>query len=212
MTLAISEQRVEDAPRCAPSSERGKIRYNKILDAALVLFSERDYADVSMAEIGREAGGSLATLYKWFGNKDELLYAVMKRRVGEVADYLKRFDFVGKDYEDDVDYFLKWLFLKFPQDLARVALFHSAVFAKRSDDFVKLFDTSIAKPLANIFANLRARRNVESKLTDAECALLVVRYARGALIESMLSPEKAPEILEQARVALKKILVLTIKR
>lgn len=69
-------------------------RHAAILDAAESLFIEQGYERTSLAEIVRRSGGSLATLYDLFGNKQGLLYAIAARwrdetvaqRVDRVAD------------------------------------------------------------------------------------------------------------------------------
>jgi AcrR family transcriptional regulator len=48
------------------------------MEAALSLFTEKGYAAVSMDEITRVAGGSKSSLYKFFGNKEGVLKAVVE--------------------------------------------------------------------------------------------------------------------------------------
>ncbi len=50
-----------------------------MLDAAEALFLEQGYERTSLAEIVRRSGGSLATLYELFGNKQGLLHALAAR-------------------------------------------------------------------------------------------------------------------------------------
>jgi len=69
-------------------------RHEAILDAAEALFIEQGYDRTSLAEIVRHSGGSLATLYELFGNKQGLLHAIavrwcagtMAERAGRSAD------------------------------------------------------------------------------------------------------------------------------
>lgn len=48
----------------------------RILDAALKVFSERGYAEASMADIVREAEISIGSIYHHFGGKEELFLAL----------------------------------------------------------------------------------------------------------------------------------------
>ena len=48
-----------------------------IMEAARVLFVEKGYEHTSLGDIVERSGGSLATVYKLFGNKDGLLEAVV---------------------------------------------------------------------------------------------------------------------------------------
>lgn len=54
-------------------------RQSAILDAAESLFLEQGYDRTSLAEIVKRSGGSLATLYELFGNKQGLLHAIATR-------------------------------------------------------------------------------------------------------------------------------------
>ena len=54
-------------------------RQSAILDAAESLFLEQGYDRTSLAEIVKRSGGSLATLYELFGNKQGLLHAIAMR-------------------------------------------------------------------------------------------------------------------------------------
>lgn len=54
-------------------------RQSAILDAAESLFLEQGYERTSLAEIVKRSGGSLATLYELFGNKQGLLHAIATR-------------------------------------------------------------------------------------------------------------------------------------
>jgi AcrR family transcriptional regulator len=56
----------------------------KILDAAEKLIAEKGYAATSLRQIIAEAGVNLAAVHYHFGSKDELLNAVIQRKVGPV--------------------------------------------------------------------------------------------------------------------------------
>ncbi len=63
-----------------PTTERGLKRRDALMDAAQKLFLERGYGQVSVNDIVAEAGGSLSTLYRHFGNKEGLFQAMIERR------------------------------------------------------------------------------------------------------------------------------------
>jgi TetR/AcrR family transcriptional repressor of cmeABC operon len=73
--LAIENESPQYAPR-----ERGLIRRDKIIQAATKVFVKSGYEAASLQEIVALAGGSLATLYRLFGNKEGLFYAVIERK------------------------------------------------------------------------------------------------------------------------------------
>jgi len=77
---------VREIPRDS-EGKRGE-RRKAILDAAEDLFLEQGYGRVSLGTIVRRSGGSLATVYELFGNKQGLLRAVVHRRRDEGMDGL----------------------------------------------------------------------------------------------------------------------------
>jgi TetR/AcrR family transcriptional repressor of cmeABC operon len=60
--------------------ERGLRRRDLFLDAATEMFVEKGFEASSLQEIVGRAGGSLATLYRMFGNKEGLYQAVIERK------------------------------------------------------------------------------------------------------------------------------------
>jgi AcrR family transcriptional regulator len=56
----------------------GEKRRNAMIEAAYSLFIERGYASVSVDEIIRVSKGSKSSLYKFFGNKEGILKAVIE--------------------------------------------------------------------------------------------------------------------------------------
>ncbi|HVL58626.1 MAG TPA: TetR/AcrR family transcriptional regulator [Burkholderiaceae bacterium] len=74
-------------------------RRQRFVDVAEQLFLQRGYSGVSVNEVVRLAGGSLATLYAEFGTKEELFEAVMSRRIASFFDPLSSAE---ADAADDV--------------------------------------------------------------------------------------------------------------
>jgi len=54
---------------------------DRLLDAALELFNERNYADTTMEQIARRAGASTKTLYARYADKAEVVQAVVNRMI-----------------------------------------------------------------------------------------------------------------------------------
>lgn len=54
-----------------------QVRRNTILQAGIEVFLEYGYVSASVDEIVRRAGGSKRTVYKYFGNKEELFAAII---------------------------------------------------------------------------------------------------------------------------------------
>ena len=86
----MKQNRSEDARK--PGSDAGsraELRRQAFLDAARDVFLEQGYESANMSEIVRRAGGSLATLYAQFGDKEGIFLAVLERRMKEVTDALE---------------------------------------------------------------------------------------------------------------------------
>jgi AcrR family transcriptional regulator len=54
--------------------------------AVLHLFSSRDFHDVSLLDVAKAAHVSLQTIYKYFGSKEALVYAVLDVTLGRLAE------------------------------------------------------------------------------------------------------------------------------
>jgi AcrR family transcriptional regulator len=65
-------------------------RYEGILNAASSVIARRGYHQASIREIARAAGLSLAGLYHYVGEKDELLFLVLGRSLDRLLESLER--------------------------------------------------------------------------------------------------------------------------
>ena len=66
---------------------RYKDKFTRIIDAALQVFGEKGYYNATISEIAREAGVSEATIYEYFGCKEDLLFAIP----GEITNMTVQF-------------------------------------------------------------------------------------------------------------------------
>ncbi|KQC06327.1 MAG: hypothetical protein APR62_01185 [Smithella sp. SDB] len=58
---------------------RPKTRKDRIMDAALRIFAEKGFQNATITEISKEAGVSDATIYEYFGTKEDLLFAIPEK-------------------------------------------------------------------------------------------------------------------------------------
>lgn len=58
---------------------RAKTRKDRIMEAALRIFAEKTFQDATISEISKEAGVSEATIYEYFGTKEDLLFAIPEK-------------------------------------------------------------------------------------------------------------------------------------
>ena len=54
-----------------PKNKKSRLRCEQILDAAFELFLQHGYENVSLSDIITKSGGSLSSIYKYFGNKEK---------------------------------------------------------------------------------------------------------------------------------------------
>jgi TetR/AcrR family fatty acid metabolism transcriptional regulator len=54
-------------------------RKDRILEAALKIFAEKGFQNATIVEISKEAGVSEATVYEYFGTKEDLLFAIPEK-------------------------------------------------------------------------------------------------------------------------------------
>lgn len=73
--------------------KRGEMRAERFLDAATEVFAEKGYQHAKLSEIVARAGGSLATLYRIFGDKEGLAYAILERRLENHVGILNDMNF-----------------------------------------------------------------------------------------------------------------------
>lgn len=59
-------------------------RKKDILEAALVLFAEKDFHEVTVDEIAERVGLSKGTLYLYFKNKDDLFFSIIEEKTEEL--------------------------------------------------------------------------------------------------------------------------------
>lgn len=63
-------------------------RRKQIMDAALELFSEHGFHQVSINQIAKEAGISKGLMYNYFESKDELIKTIIYKGIDEMLDNL----------------------------------------------------------------------------------------------------------------------------
>ena len=84
-----------------PRREREKLgQRQEMLAAALELFSEKGYHNVSMHEIAEKAEFAIGTLYKFFKNKEDLYKALILEQADRVHEALTK---AIEEPEDEIE-------------------------------------------------------------------------------------------------------------
>ncbi len=82
--------------------KRGEIRRQKIIEAADRLFKTKGYAGTSVNEVVKLSGGSMNTLYRYFGNKVGLFEAVLTKKTDELFQPFLQQDFWQGDLRSNL--------------------------------------------------------------------------------------------------------------
>lgn len=89
---------LDDWPVLPPLSSMRATTLDKIEKAVVHLFAGHDANEVTMKQIAAEANVSLQTLYKYFGDKQTLIYTILDQVLGRLAvrmlDHLQGIDSV----------------------------------------------------------------------------------------------------------------------
>ncbi|HEY8154037.1 MAG TPA: helix-turn-helix domain-containing protein [Myxococcota bacterium] len=88
---------------------KGQVSRERILDAALQLFSERGYAATPVHEIARQAGIEKAALYWHFGSKEGLLAAVLDRMDAEFVERIAKKVSLSSGSDERLDLYVNGL-------------------------------------------------------------------------------------------------------
>lgn len=81
MSEEVSRERAKRLPR--------HVRERQILDAAVVVFSQRGYYVASMDEISETAGVSKPMIYSYLGAKEELFAKCIRREADRIVDSVR---------------------------------------------------------------------------------------------------------------------------
>ena len=80
----MTEPGASDAPEIADDDEAQAATKAQVFNAAERLFALNGFQNVSVRDITAEAGVNLASVNYHFGSKDALLFAIFRRRTGEL--------------------------------------------------------------------------------------------------------------------------------
>ena len=147
----------------APLSEMRPATLDKIEKAVRQLFAGNDASDITMIQIANTSNVSLQTLYKYFGDKQTVLYTIMDIVLGRLAarmmDHLQGIDSVADRLRKTL-----WVCLDFVDT--------------QPDAVMVLSKVSIAR-----FHNIAIYKNKE--LIDAFLSVLQDGQKRGVLVDTV---------------------------
>jgi AcrR family transcriptional regulator len=76
--------------RRIPKQSRALEKYNRVLDACSRLLAEQNYDRITMSEISLESELPFATIYQYFGNKEDIMLAWMARLFDDISELISQ--------------------------------------------------------------------------------------------------------------------------
>lgn len=176
--------------------EREFLRHRQeIVDAALDLFSEKGFHNVTMHEIAGEAEFAVGTLYKFFANKEDLYKALILEKSREFHSGLLKSIESGTDEIGTVRQYLETLIAVFNKNLRFVRLYFAETRGARFnigaglDLELRAMHQEILKALAKIFQH-GIRRGLFRRLDPFLLATALDGVTHAFLIQYLEDPEE----------------------
>lgn len=159
-----------------PSALDPEVRL-RIETAALKLFAREEFHSVRLDTIAREANASLQTIYRYYGNKQRLLFACLDDWLGRLARRMLDHLHGIQDFKERLRKVF-WVVLDFFERHPEVTLTlaNSVTPATWRQD-ATFRQRALSKTLLEVFADGRAR----GELTDEVSEALLLDYFYGVL-------------------------------
>ena len=178
--------------------EREKLMHRRqMLAAALDLFSEKGFHNVSMHEIAEKAEFAIGTLYKFFKNKEDLYKALMMEKAEEHHRVLMRVLSEENDVMIVIENYIAAKTRLFADNLATLRLYFAEtrgasfnIKAGLDQDIRKLYDKFIIQ-LASVLET-GIRRKVFRKMDPYHMAVALEGLTNAFLFCWLEDPEQHP--------------------
>lgn len=191
----------DEVPRGGSRRERctAEVRSHAIVAAATEVFLERGYADASVDAIVERAGGSKATVYALFGNKEGLFEAAITQGCGLFAALLGAVR-TDTTLEDNLRQVAR-AYLEVVFDPKRLALFRLVTGESgRHPEIGDIFFRNAPRNGTKIIADLFRERAALGQLNAPEPELLASYFLsalRGDLfLRALFNPTRTPTAKE----------------
>jgi AcrR family transcriptional regulator len=189
-------------------TRRGEERHERLRRRAADLFLERGYDGVSIDELIRDVGGSKASVYHFYGDKDGLFTAVMDDLVEDLLVPLEQLDLEGLTLADGLKSFATTLLsiLLQPRHLAfqRLLVAEAARCPSIGLRWYRNGPVTSCERLRRFLAAQQASGHIRSDIEPAKVTFLFhdmvscTLLNRAAMaIEGGPTPEEVTETIEQ---------------
>lgn len=182
-----------------PRREREKLRQRQeMLAAALTLFSQKGYHNVSMNEIAEKSEFAMGTLYKFFPSKEELYKSLLTEMTSAFHAATMRAFAEGVDEIDKLRRYVAAKGAVFKEHLPMVRLFvaetPAACFSVKEGfdaDFRKKYE-DVQQAMTAVFARGIKRKVFRAIATPDQLALALDSICRAFLLRWLEEPEEHP--------------------
>jgi AcrR family transcriptional regulator len=156
-----------------------KIYRSQLLEKALVTFSEKNYADVSMRDIARDLAVSTGTLYHYFPSKEDLFCALFLHTAQTSANEIVEEMCDMTTFDERIDRLFDY-FLQRCDKMRRQFLF--------STDMLRNDLPAKAQTLLNRWASELERRLTGVLGLNADTGLAIFMFLAGSLYAGQVLP------------------------
>lgn len=182
-----------------PRREREKLRQRQeMLAAALDLFSQKGYHNVSMHEIAEKAEFAIGTLYKFFQNKEDLYKTIVLERCDDFEEAFKRAMEQSDDEIEKLRHYVRFRGERFRNNLPFVRLFlaesRGISFNLKAGvhDEVRQRYYDILKRLASVFASGIDKKRFKNIADPYFLAVALDSILDASLLLWLDAPERYP--------------------
>jgi len=183
---------------------KNEVKRQKILDAAVSLFTEQGYAATSMDFIAKNADVSKQTVYSHFGSKDELFSASVEYK----CESLHILDLSLDDLSDPQTILLKlaqnftdFITSKEACAVHKICVFESTTYPQVSEMFYKAGPLRVTNEVTLLMAKLHQQKILAIE-NPKQAALQFLNMMKGELwmqtefnIKDRISPEEVEKYL-----------------
>jgi len=176
--------------------ERAKLRHRKeILDAALYLFSEHGFHNVSMQQVAERAEFSIGTLYNFFDNKEHLYKTLLGELTGKFQHAVTSAIDAGSDETEMLRNYVTAKAAIFCENMEVVQLYFQETsgasfnFKAGLDAEVRVQHAQFIKRLAKVFANGIKKKRFNNIADPYFLAIAVDSFTNAILLGCLEDPE-----------------------
>jgi AcrR family transcriptional regulator len=169
-----------------PQQQRSIETKNRILDAALYLFSEKGFHATNSKEIAAAAGVSIGSFYCYFEEKEPLFLEILRRYSERVINEMIQFFTTRISQETDARKIIPLIINALLAAHNLSPKFHRESIALRytNPEVQKIFDQEEAQ-VVNFLTTILQSQAAHIKVKDFEAAAIVIRHSAEEVIHSI---------------------------